>query len=207
MVIIDKSENEIWKSHSDIAGIEVSTLGRVRILDRVVSNDKMTRFTKCRILKQRDNGRGYLNVSIPIDGKWNPKRVNRLVAQTFIPNPDNLPEVNHKNCIRNDNRVSNLEWCSHSYNQKYRAKYGIPYTGAPGVPLCAVNLSTLEVLSFNSQHEASRALGANQSSINAVIKGKLNKTHGYWFVNADDNADNIVKQKLYDIKKTVLNVK
>ena len=202
-----KSESEIWRSLPGIPGVEVSTLGNVRTLDRVVSSESMTRFTKGRVLKQYDSGRGYLNVSIPIDGKFATKRVHRLVAQTFIPNPDNFLEVNHKNCIRDDNRVGNLEWCSHSYNQKYRAKYGVPYTGAPGIPLCAVNLKTLEVSRFSSQHEASRALGANQSSINAVIKGKLNKTHGFWFTNADDNATDSIKRKLHDIGKAELKVK
>lgn len=81
---------EIWKSHPDIAGIEVSTLGKVRTLDRVVSSEKRTRFQKGRVLKQYDNAHGYLNVRIPIDGKWTTKLVHRLVAQTFIPNPDNL---------------------------------------------------------------------------------------------------------------------
>ena len=87
-------ETEIWKAHPGIPGIEVSTLGRVRTLDRVVSTEKMTRFQKGRVLKQRDNGRGYLIVNIPINGKQVTKKVHRLVAQTFIPNSEELPQVN-----------------------------------------------------------------------------------------------------------------
>lgn len=190
-----KSEPEIWQALPGVPGIEISMFGDVRTLDRVVSSENRTCFTKGRILKQQYN-RGYLIVSILVDGKYIKKRVNRLVAQTFIPNPDNLPEVNHKDCDKTNNNVDNLEWCSKSYNIQYREKFG----KALGHPVLAINLATLKVSRFSSQHEASRALGANQSSINAVIKGKLNKTHGYWFTNADENAENLIKKKLYDIK-------
>lgn len=191
-------ETEIWKAHPGIPGIEVSTLGRVRTLDRVVSTEKMTRFQKGRVLKQRDNGRGYLIVNIPINGKQVTKKVHRLVAQTFIPNPEELPQVNHKNCVRDDDRVINLEWCDGSYNQKYREKYGVSQTEAAGHPLFAIKLVTLEVLHFSSQHEASRALGIHQGSINAVIKKKLSETNGFWFVNDGDNAVELADRKLYE---------
>ena len=114
-----ENETEVWKYHPDIPGIEVSTLGRVRTLDRLVSSEKRTDFIKGRISKQYDNGRGYLNVSIPIDGKWTTKAVHRLVAQTFIDNPYNLPEVNHKNCDRTNNNADNIEWCTHQENIAY----------------------------------------------------------------------------------------
>lgn len=123
-----KGQTEIWKAHPEIVGIEVSTMGRVRTLDRVTSTEKMTRFQKGRVLKQHDNGKGYLLVNIPINGKQSSKRVNRLVAETFLPNPDNLPQVNHKDCNRTNNDVSNLEWCDASYNQKYREKHGVSQT-------------------------------------------------------------------------------
>lgn len=190
-----KSEPEIWQALPGVPGIEISMFGDVRTLDRVVSSENRTCFTKGRVLKQQYN-RGYLIVSILVDGKCIKKRVNRLVAQTFIPNPDNFPEVNHKDCDKTNNNVDNLEWCSKSYNIQYREKFG----KALGHPVLAINLATLKVSRFSSQHEASRALGANQSSINAVIKGKLNKTHGYWFANADEKAENLIKKNLYDIK-------
>lgn len=198
-----KTEHEIWKSHPDIAGIEVSNLGRVRTLDRVVSSEKMTRFTKGRILKQFENGHGYLQVSIPVDGKWTMKKVHRLVAQAFIPNPDNLPEVNHKNCVRDDNCVENLEWCSSLYNSKYREKFG----KSRNHPVFAINLSTLEVYQFPSQIIASQVLEVSQGNIHSVIKENRKQANGYWFVNADDNGADIVQQKLYDIKKVGLKPK
>lgn len=181
-----KGQTEIWKSHQEYVGIEVSTLGRVRTLDRVVSSEKRTDFIKGRISKQYDNGRGYLNVSIPIDGKWSTKSVHRLVAQTFIKNPDNLPEVNHKDNDRTNNCVDNLEWCTREENIAYRDKYGrTAKHNAPKSPVYAINLATLKILHFCSQSEAGRALGVSPGNINAVIKGKRKQTGGYRFENAN----------------------
>ena len=188
-------KSEIWKSHPDIVGIEASTLGRIRILDRVVSSKKMTRFIKGRVLKQFENVNGYLTVNISINGKWATKRVNRLVAQTFIPNPDNLPQVNHKDCNRKNNNVDNLEWCDNSYNMQYREKFG----KSLGISVMAVKLSTLEVSIFSSQHEASRVLKISQGNINNVIKGRYNQVGGYWFKEDDGNGIEADKDKLNDI--------
>jgi len=199
-----KGQTEILKSHPEIVGVEVSSLGRVRTLDRVVSSEKMTRFQKGRVLKQHDNGKGYLLVNITINGEQASKRVNRLVAQTFISNPDNLPQVNHRDCDRANNAVSNLEWCTASYNQQYREKHGVSQTEAAGHPLFAIKMATLEVLHFRSQQEAGRALGFGQGGIGAVIRGKQEYTNGLWFVNDDDKAVDLTNQKLQYIDKTRL---
>lgn len=193
------NEKEIWRAHPEIDIIEVSTLGRVRTLDRMVSGKgKGTRLAKGRILKQYDTAAGYLLANIKINGKWASKYVHRLVAQTFIPNPGNLPQVNHLDCDRTNNNVENLEFCTASYNSKYREEFG----NALSKPVFAINLSTLEVSHFQSQKEASRVLGIQQSNINAVIKGRLKKTGGFWIVNDDENADDTIKHKLNKIRKT-----
>ncbi len=194
-----ENETEIWKSHPEYAGIEVSTLGRVRTLDRAVPTERGTWFFKGRVLKQSNSKGGYLKVSIKVDGKWTAKKVHRLVAQTFIPNPDNLPEVNHKDCNRKNNNVENLEWCSKSYNCQYREKYGVSQTEAVGHPLFAVNLTTMEVLHFRSKAEAGRVLGIFNQSINNVIKGKIKQTGGYWFKEDDDNGIETDNDKLKGI--------
>ena len=75
---------------------------------------------KGRILKPASDKDGYLTVAVKINDKFISKKVHRLTAQTFIPNPNSFVEVNHKNCVRDDNRVSNLEWYTHSYNNRYR---------------------------------------------------------------------------------------
>lgn len=175
------NETEVWKSHPDIDIIEVSSFGRVRTLDRLGSRKNGTYSKKGRVLKPWDNGNGYLLVHIPINGKQVAKYVHRLVAETFIPNPDILPEINHKDGNRAHNRVDNLEFCTHSYNIQYREKYGKTL----GKPIYAINLATLKVSQFQSQHEASRILGLSQGNINSVIKGRYKQTGGYRFENAD----------------------
>jgi len=185
---IINNEKEIWRVHPDIVGIEVSSLGRVRSLKGC-----------CYGINPGKNG--YMRVCFRVNGKVVNKLVHRLVAQTFLPNPDNLPEVNHKDCNPQNNSVSNLEWCTTSYNRQYREKYGISQLESQGQPLFAVNLSTLEVSHFRAQREASRALGVNVGNINSVIKGKYKSTGGYWFVNDDENTDDAIKHKLQEIEK------
>ena len=198
-------ETEIWKSLPGAPAVEVSTFGRVRTLDRVVPRGKHTLFIKGRVLKQNNRKDGYLQVSIPIDGKSDTKRVHRLVAQAFIKNPNDLPEINHKDSDRANNNVSNLEWCTRSYNRQYREKYGISTTESQGHPVFAINLDTLEVSRFQSQGEAGRAIGVSKGNINSVIKGKLKQTGGFWFVNDDDKATEAIKNKLHKIRKGRLN--
>lgn len=111
---------EIWK---DVVGYEcyyqVSNLGNVRSLDRVISfNDGRieVRKGKPKILKDHKD---YKRVTLNKDGKAKPLLVHRLVAQAFIPNPDCLPIINHKDENPSNNNVDNLEWCTHRYNRMY----------------------------------------------------------------------------------------
>jgi len=195
-------QTEIWKKHPEIEKLEVSSFGRVRTLDRVVPNGKHTQFVKGRILKQHvSKSKSYPYVGFRIDGKMVTKSVHRLVAQTFLPNPNCLPMVNHKDCDRTNNNVENLEFCTASYNQQYREKYGISRAESQNKPVFAINLTTLEVSHFRSQREAGRELGIFCPHINAVLKGRYKYTHGYWFTNADENAADAIKNKLHKIRK------
>lgn len=115
-------QEEIWKDIEGYEGIyQVSNLGNVRVLDRIVNsaiknNDKVKR--KGQILKQY-NKRGYLQVTLTVSNKRKYFNVHRLVAQAFIPNPNNLPQVNHRDENPKNNCVNNLEWCSAKYNANY----------------------------------------------------------------------------------------
>lgn len=111
-------EKEIWKSISGYEGLyEVSNLGRVRSIDRIVNG--RNGIVRGNILSFSDNGTGYKTVCLCKDNIKSTKYIHRLVANEFVDNPNNLPDVNHKNERRDDNTASNLEWCTKEYNQNY----------------------------------------------------------------------------------------
>ena len=84
-----------------------------------VSDDGRIRNSKGKMLKNVKNSWGYLQVGLHKDGKQVTKYIHRLVAEAFLPNPNNLPEVNHKDETPTNNQVSNLEWCDSKYNINY----------------------------------------------------------------------------------------
>ena len=111
---------EIWRPIVGYEGLyEVSSYGRVRSLDRYVNNNS---FRKGKVLSPGKDTIGYLFVVLSCNGKCKTIRVHRLVAQAFIPNPDNLPEINHINEDKTDNRVDNLEFCNRKYNINYGSR-------------------------------------------------------------------------------------
>jgi len=117
---------EVWKKHPKFKYMEVSNFGQVRNCKpySVQSNLK----TKERSLTPRNKiyslheSHGYKYVSYSEDGKGYTLRVHRLVAEIFIPNPDNLPYVNHKDGDKTNNNVLNLEWCSAKENTDHAIK-------------------------------------------------------------------------------------
>ena len=107
---------EIWKDIQGYEGLyQVSNLGRVRSL-----NYKKTKTVK--ILKLTSNTKGYLQLILHKNGEISSRKVHRLVAEAFIPNPDGLPQVNHKDENKQNNCVDNLEWCTNYYNAWYGTK-------------------------------------------------------------------------------------
>lgn len=123
---------------------------------------------------------GYLYVGLWNDNTLIKKRVHRLVAEAFIDNPDNLPQVNHKDEDKTNNSVGNLEWCTAEYNLNYGARNersAKTLTNHKAFSIPVVCLETGVV--FPSAHEASRQTGIDQRNISACCNGKQKTAGGY----------------------------
>ena len=119
------------------------------------------RNSKGRILKPEYSNKGYACVHLRKDDKNKKYRIHRLVAQVFIPNPDNLPEINHKDENKANNHVSNLEWCDNTYNSKDLSVY-------------CFDLDKY----FKSASEAAVHTGACRTSILKVCRRQLHQAGG-----------------------------
>lgn len=108
---------EIWKPVVGYEGLyECSNMGRVKSLDRI---DCRNHFIKGKIISLNKRKGEYLSVSLCKNGKIKTVSVHRIVAQAFIPNPNNLPMINHKDENPSNNCVDNLEWCDAKYNMNW----------------------------------------------------------------------------------------
>ena len=92
-------------------------------------------------LKLTTNSKGYPRAQFLVNGKVQPQVVHRLVALMYIPNPDNLPQVNHKDEDKTNNHVSNLEWCTNHYNEVYSKAKRWLVTNPEGETFEVVNLT------------------------------------------------------------------
>lgn len=165
-------ENEIWRDIPEYEGLyQASNLGRIRNIKR----------NKC--LKLVKHHKGYLIVELFKNGCGKQFNVHRLVAKAFIPNPNNLPQVNHKDENKLNNCVDNLEWCSADYNTNYgnrNKKVSIKMTnGKLSKPLLQLTLDDKIVNEWPSAMEVQRKTNFKQSFISDVCKGKYKQAYGF----------------------------
>lgn len=177
---------EIWK---DVVGYEglyqVSNLGKVKSYSRVVRCKGGFRTQPSKFLSPQTNKKKnfYNFVRLYKNGISKPFFVHRLVANAFIPNPQNLPQVNHKDGDKRNNIVKNLEWCSASENMRHAFANGFAtptishYKGVKAFRLTDNSF----VGEFKSQHEAAKVLKLNVAHICSVLQGRYKQTGGYYF--------------------------
>ena len=162
-------EEEIWcpvKNYENL--YEVSDQGRV----------KSVGYGKDRILSPgRDKG-GYLLVGLYKNGERKWYLVHRLVAQTFSPNPDNLPEVNHIDEVKTHNSVMNLEWCNGKYNQNYGTR-NQRISEKLSKPVLQYEKSGEFVKEWRSTHDVERNLGYYSQNISSCCTGKCKSAHNF----------------------------
>lgn len=180
-------EDEIWKPIKGYEGLyEVSNYGRVKSLPR--GKQWPYRQTHNNIRVQRIKN-GYWTVNLSKKNVVKTYLVHRLIAEAFIPNPDNLPFINHKDEVRTNNNIDNLEWCTHQYNCNYgtaRERQNITRANNPNDPAIrklvgeknssAVKCFTPSgefVALFKSLTEASEKTGVHISSIIRHCKGRV----------------------------------
>ena len=171
----------------DIDGYEgyyqVSNLGRVRSVDRKVEYKRHKNKTGMQVRKSKIKSlcktkNGYLRIILSKKGKHKMLFVHRLVAQAFLPNPNNLREVNHIDCNKENNCVDNLEWVSSKENHKHAIKNKL-YAKTQKQILQIKN--GIVIKRFDSIMDATRELGINNQgqNISKVAKGERKSTCGY----------------------------
>ena len=175
---------EIWKDIKGYEGLyQISNYGRVKSLERQTKlnlNKNINAIKKEKILKQGKFGtrRNYLGVILIKNFQKSYKSVHRLVAEAFIPNPNNYREVNHIDENTMNNKVSNLEWC----NTKYNINYGQRTQKASkklSKPILQFDLNNNFIKEWNSMRNASRELNINISTITRCCKGIFKTAGGY----------------------------
>ena len=188
----NKDMKEVWKpvvGYED--SYEVSNLGNVRTIDRLDSRGWRRKGHNCSLVKRPDN---RITVSFCRGNKSRARLVHRVVAEAFIPNPNNLPFINHKDFNPSNNRVENLEWCTVSYNAKYSYdnnnrrdkmnwKHGKDNANSKAV--CAIDKNGNVVFCFDCIMDAERKTGILNSNIVACLKGRHKTAGGYIWIYAE----------------------
>lgn len=131
-----------------------------------------------RIMVGKINKNGYRQIILCSNNKRKTKLVHRIVAETFIENPNNYPCVNHINGDKQDNRVENLEWCNYSHNTKEAYRLGLEkiYKGSDNKRSIKINQYDLNgnlINTFNGIKEAGRILNICPGHISKCCKGKM----------------------------------
>lgn len=168
----------MWKDIKNFEGLyQVNDHGDIKSIERTKTNNAGTQRIEERILKQRRDKDGYLAVCLSKEGKHYGRRVNRLVAEAFIPNPECLPVVNHKDENKQNNEADNLEWCTVRYNTCYGdgLRKMAAKQGRPVIQVLNGNI----IGEYYSTGNASKETGIPQGNIYKARAGERRIAGGY----------------------------
>lgn len=207
VLLFNMQENKIWKNVDGFdKNYQISNFGDVRIkrADGSLKSLKPTKF-----------GKGYLHINLVKDGKQKSFQIHRLVAEAFVPNPKNLPIINHKDENPLNNYAENLEWCTYSYNinygtrleryrktckQNHSTERFLETMKARGRSCAEKEVLCLDeqmniVAKYKSVADGARVIGVHPETIRSIMrknkeKGKKWKSYGFLWVYKEDFMSN-----------------
>ena len=160
-----------WKKIKGFEGYFINKLGKVKSI-------RSFKGTVEKILKGSKTQQGYKTICMMKDGKPYTKTLHRLLAITFIPNPKNLPCVNHKDGNKLNNSLDNLEWCTYGHNEKEAYRLGMKQPRLKSKPILQINKNGKTIRRWKNSYEPQK-IGYNPPNINMCCNGKRKTADGF----------------------------
>ena len=182
---------EQWRDIRGYEGLyQVSNFGRVRTVEHIVPNRGGFRTVSSKVKNATFTGQGYLSVALYKENKMQRLYVHRLVAEAFVPNPDNLPEIDHIDCVKTNNISSNLRWVDRSGNMQNPITKKLKsvntkarnwtYENHPNAkPILQLTLDGVFIKRWDCIKTASETLSIEATGISQVVHGKRKNAGGF----------------------------
>lgn len=178
----------MWVDIPNFEGLYAcSKKGEIKSYDRITINKRGTAQSfKGRILKPKKTKQGYLAVVLVKDSNRYNLRVNRIIATVYLANPENKPDVNHKDCNKINNSVNNLEWVTKEENMQHAELNGLVkrksgFDNKRSKPIICFDLSGNILKEYGSKGDAARDLNISRGNITNVLRGKCQQESGFIF--------------------------